>query len=251
MSAVLPQAPGDDVPIPALVVHAGPNVPDRIAYALRHFDLAIGALKDAGPWAPKGDPASNASGRWRHHGSDAHLHVSGVNGRGQVTVELYSRTTGRPAPIFVTLEDRYLPAGREPETVMRSVAALLRETGDAVVDHDAADRTIRTWTLAIVGHLRARGAPAIRWIDLPDRDAPLRIVVDDPDGSVLAHPDLDAIARVVPRARIVESPAMDVEIGTVRSIVAEEVGDVDPMEMLRTTALIARAVERRNGGPRA
>lgn len=247
MSAVLPGDP-DGVPTPALVVHARGQTHEWIAYALRHFDFAVEALDGTGPWTAKADLAAAAPLRWRHHGSDAHLHVSGMNGRGQVTVELYSRTTGRPAPIFVTMEDRYLPAEREPETVMRSIAALLRETNDALVDHDAADRTIRTWTLAIAGHLAARGVPAIGWIDLPDRDAPLRIVVADAKGSILVHPDLDAIARVVPRARIVESPAMDVEIGTVRSIVAEEVGDVDPMEMLRTSALIARAVERWNGG---
>lgn len=260
MSAVTPGNRDGAAPAPVLLVRADESAANRLAHARRHFDIALDALAGAGPWTEKGPPATDTDAfvpgpstrevpplRWRHHGTDAHLHVTGLGSLSRVCVELFSRSTGRPAPIAITLEGARLAVDPEPGTLLRHVAGILRETDDAMGDPETTGGTIDTWAWAVVGHLRSRGADGIRAIDFPDAGMRPRIVGPDALLTEIPHPDMEAIAGIMPHARLVEYMGMDLTISRVRRIMVESPPPADPMAVLRTTALVAEAVERWSG----
>lgn len=163
-------------------------------------------------------------------------------------VELFSRSAGRAAPIAITLEKARLCVDPDPEALLRHVAGILRETDDAMGDPETVAGTIDTWAWAVVGHLRSRGADGIHAIDFPDAGMPPRIIGPDALQTEIPHPDMEAIATIMPHARLVEYMSMGLTISRMRRIMTESPPPADPMAVLRTTAFVAEAVERWNGG---
>jgi hypothetical protein len=265
MSAVPPEGRDGATPTSAPIVFSTDRAMDRLAHARRHFDLAVDALADTGPWSVKGPPTTPGSRqfvagasstevqplRWRHHGTDAHLHVTNLGTTRQPCVELYSRTTGRPSPIVVVLEPEHLDVDPDPDALLRRAAAVIRETDDAMGDPETVAATLDTWAWAVAGHLRSRGVSGIRAVDFPDVGRGPRIVGPDALLTEIPHPDMEAIDGIMPRARYVEDMGMDLTITRLRRILIDDVPPGDAMAVLRTTALVARAVERWNGGSRA
>lgn len=256
-------APAD----PDLLVLARDGAADKLAYARRHFDLAVEAAEASGPWTGKGP--THALGiermlsgidkppvdpmRWRHHGSDAHLHVThtdmtATGGPNLIGLELYSRSTGRPSPICVVFERPRLEGLDTPDAILREARDILRETDDAMAPREHVAMVLDTWTCAVAGHLRSRGASQIAGLDFPDDGRPPRILSTDPSRMPIEHPDMAAIAPVLPRGRLVGSIGMDLVVNQVRRTLSDETAPGDPLAVLRATAAIAEAVERRNAG---